>query len=163
MAAMLWSRITAVNGPISISPDNIGLNAMDRLYGDITYEDAGLIYDGGSTVIYIRPTLRKSPWLYVVLAIQPLLSVLMLGLTLLLSSTPVDKGFGLVSILSGIDRTSLELLAGATLSGRLRKRVKLVIQPRLEKGDARIEYYVAPSSAGRSMRNGRLDSRLLYH
>ncbi|EXF79657.1 hypothetical protein CFIO01_12143 [Colletotrichum fioriniae PJ7] len=68
-------------------------------------------------IFYKRPTLRKSPWLYMVLAIQPFLIVIILGLTAMLHSEPLSKGFGLVSILSGIDSQSLSKLAGASLSG----------------------------------------------
>ena len=163
MAAMLWSRITAFSGATNLGPLNTSFDVLHQAYGDMTYEDAGLTYLGDERIVYIRPTLRKSPWLYLVLAIQPLLSISILGLTLLLSSTPVDKDFGLVSILSGVDRTSLDILAGATLSGELRKSVKLVIQPKLEKGVARIEYHITPLSSGMSLDNGRLSSEIVYH
>ena len=163
MAAMLWSRITAFSGANNLEPWNTSSDALSYPYYNISYEDAGLIYKQSEKIVYIRPTLRKSPWLYLVLAIQPLLSVSMLGITLLLRSTPVDKGSGLISILSGVDRNSLDILAGATLSGRLGKSVKLVMQPTLEEGVARVEYHIAPSSTGNSMNNGRLNTGMVYH
>ncbi|KAK1638965.1 hypothetical protein BDP81DRAFT_447858 [Colletotrichum phormii] len=82
------------------------------------------IDEADQTIFYSRPTLRKSPWLYLVLAIQPLLIFIILGLIVMLHSEPLSRGFGLVSILSGIDRQSLNNLAGASLSGDLSRIVR---------------------------------------
>jgi len=47
--------------------------------------------------------------------------------TRLFYSLPISKGFGLVSVLSGIDRKCLDSLSGAGLSGKLKEPIKLNI------------------------------------
>jgi hypothetical protein len=73
----------------------------------------------------------------------------------------VDKGFGLISILSGIGRGSLNSLAGAGLSGELVENVKLVIQPTQENQKGLIEYYVTSTST--QTRNGRMVGKIMYY
>lgn len=157
MAAMLWSRITILDGAANFAESH----ALPK-FASLTYEDVGLIYPVNDAVVYIRPTLRKSGLLYCVFAIQPLLIVVILGLTSMFHSTPLDKGFGLISILSGIDRGSLDILGGAALSGELARSVKLVMHPMQDNQKGAIEYHVAlPSTA--PMHNGRLASKIIYH
>lgn len=164
-AAMLWSRIAAFDtAPLAIDQPlvNPQWHHFSGNYGyNFTNEEVGLIYQVNDSVIYIRPTLQKSALLYTVLAIQPLLLLIMLGLTTLFHSTPIDKGFGLISILSGIDRESLDILAGAALSGELIKDVKLVIHPVQGNQEGSIEYYVTASST--PTRNGRMVGNIIYH
>jgi hypothetical protein len=70
----------------------------------------------------------------------------MLGLTFIFYSAPVANGFGLISILSGIDRGSLDILAGTALSGELQEHVKLVINPFQDISKGLIEYCVTSGS-----------------
>ncbi|KAL8999526.1 MAG: hypothetical protein Q9169_001614 [Polycauliona sp. 2 TL-2023] len=165
MAAMIWSRITATHDPAN----QTRLFEAPKELADLGFEEAGLIYPADRTVgqraDYVRPTLRKSNLLYFVLAIQPLLIFLILGLSAsIFHSTPLDKGFGLISILSGIDRESLNTLAGAALSGELARSVKLVMRP--VKGDQNdaIEYHVVlPSSELARSRTEKLGRNVVYH
>ena len=106
MAAMLWSRITVMNSAANDGDPQVA----SRAFAGVTYEDAGLIYPVNDTIAYIRPTLRKSSLLYAVLMLQPLLIFVILGLTLTFHSVPLDKGFGLISILSGVERGSLVVI-----------------------------------------------------
>ena len=154
MAAMLWSRITAL-------ADTANLTESQK-FANFAYEDVGLIYPVNDTAIYIRPTLQKSGLLYCVLAVQPLLIVIILGLTLMFHSTPLDKGFGLISILSGINRGSLDILGGAALSGELARSVKLVIHPIQDNQKGALEYHVTlPPTV--SMHTERLTPKVIYH
>ena len=150
IAAMLWSRTTV------LAESDI----LPRLQESA--DVVGLIYSVNDTVIYIRPTLQKSSLLYCILALQPLLIVVILGLRLMFHSTPLDTGFGLISILSGINRGSLDILGGAALSGELERSVKLVIHPIQDNQNGRMEYHVSLPSAA-PMRNGRLNSKVMYH
>lgn len=161
IAAMLWSRITALNSAANLD----ATPALQRKFSNLNYEDAGLVYPVGDTVTYVRPTLRKSGLLYAIFVIQPLLIFLVLILTSLFRSTPVDEGFGLISILSGVDRGSLDVLAGAALSGKLARSVKLVVQPREDsEGNGTVEYRCQSEfSTGRHLRSGRLNPRTIYH
>ncbi|KAL8762828.1 MAG: hypothetical protein Q9194_007477 [Teloschistes cf. exilis] len=162
LAAMVWSRISVLNTPIS--RNELNFKAPSEL-ARLTPEKAGLMNQVNDSAQHIRPTLRKSGLLAFVLAIQPLLIVLVLGLTAtVFHSAPLGKGFGLVSIMSGIDRDSLDYLAGATLSGKLTKSVKLVMQPTHHNEKDVIEYHVmAPSSRERPMRSDRFTPNIVYH
>ncbi|KAL8786499.1 MAG: hypothetical protein Q9213_002726 [Squamulea squamosa] len=161
LAAMVWSKIAAVNSPISEHKNFIPPDELARL----TAEEAGLVYPVNDTAVYIRPTLRKSGLLYFILAVQPLLIIVILMLTAsAFHSTPLDKGFGLISILSGIDRRSLDVLAGAALSGELAENVKLVMRPIRDNEKGAVEYYVAtPSPPTSATQNGRLSPEIIYH
>lgn len=98
-----------------------------------------------------------------VLAVQPLLIILVLGARAMLHSTPLDTGFGLVSILAGIDHGSLDGLASATLSGELAKMVKLLLRPSHHQDyEARVDYRFSLDST-ESVRSGKLDAKVEYH
>ncbi|KAF5027412.1 hypothetical protein F66182_489 [Fusarium sp. NRRL 66182] len=145
-AGMIWSKITDKNGPAFT--DKRGYLRwwldQDDEKSLLTFEEAGLEYDVDVDIVYIRPTLRKSPLLYMVLGVQPLLIVVVLTLRCLLYPVPVDKGFGLASILAGLDASSIAALHGAGLSGELLENVKLIIRVIEDDGKQRITYTVAP-------------------
>lgn len=159
MAAMLWSRITAIDGAANYGD----VRVASGIFAGVTYEDAGLTYLVNDTVAYIRPTLRKSSLLYAVLMLQPLLIFVILGLTLTFHSVPLDKGFGLISILSGVERGSLDTLAGAALSGELKMAVRLVMRPVQDREKGTVEYRVAIAPQTGLLRNGKLVSKVVYH
>lgn len=159
IAAMLWSRITAIDSAANDGDPDVA----SRTFAGVTYEDAGLIYPVNDTVAYIRPTLRKSSLLYAVLMLQPLLIFVILGLTLTFHSLPLDKGFGLISILSGVERGSLDALAGAALSGELKRAVRLFMLPVQDGENGRVEYRVAIAPQTGLLRNGELVSGVVYH
>lgn len=159
MAAMLWSRITAVDGAANEGDPHVA----SGIFAGVTYEDAGLVYRLNDKVEYIRPTLRKSSLLYAILMLQPLLILVILGLKLTFHSIPLDNGFGLISILSGVERRSLDTLAGATLSGELQMAVRLVMRPVQDKEKCTVEYRVATAPQSGLLRNGELVSKVLYH
>ncbi|MCJ1376513.1 hypothetical protein MMC20_007756 [Loxospora ochrophaea] len=159
MAAMLWSRITALD---SVA-DHDNPHVASGIFAGVTYEDTGLIYPVNDTVVYIRPTLRKSSLLYAILMLQPLLIFVILGLKLTFHSIPLDKGFGLISILSGIERGSLDTLAGAALSGELQKAVRLVMRPVQDEEKGIVEYQVTTAPQTGLLHNGKLVSRVVYH
>ena len=159
LAAMVWSRITVLNSPIS--QNEIDFKAPKELER-LSPEDAGLIYNVDDDAIYIRPTLRKSGALYFILILQPFLLILMLILSAtLFYTTPTDREFGLISIMSGIDRDSLDNLAGAGLSGKLLKSVKLYMRPAHKDQRSAIEYHLASTTAPGSAR--RLAPKVMYH
>ena len=159
MAAMLWSRITVLNGAANVGDPSVA----SGIFSGITYEDAGLIYHVNDTVAYTRPTLRKSSLLYAILILQPLLIFVILGLKLKFHSMPLDQGFGLVSILSGVERGSLDHFAGAALSGELQKAVRLVMQPVQDSEKGTVQYQAATEPPTGLLRNGKLESRVVYH
>lgn len=165
VAAMMWSRIAAVStifGLLDESSGHVAPSDIARLqYGDTTISDAGLFYKLEDEVIWFRSTLRKEPWLYFVLAIQPALTLFVFGMTLMFYSTPIDKGFGLISILSGMSRSSLDVLRGSSLSGRLTQDVKLIMEPKHQLSRSFIEYNIRPANE-RGAHNGKLQKTVIY-
>jgi hypothetical protein len=108
VSSMVWSRITALGGP------ETGSNNTD------------LLYESEALAQISRPALRKNWALILILAINPLLFLLALTWrAFALYGTPVGEGFGLVSVLAAADTSTLGILNGAGLSGRLSKEVKM--------------------------------------
>jgi hypothetical protein len=73
------------------------------------------------------------------------LTLLMFLSTTLLYSSPIGKGFGLVSVLSGIDSNCLNLLSGAGFSGELKRPVKLNISVVNDTNDGEGNQRVSPT------------------
>ncbi|KAK7424428.1 hypothetical protein QQX98_000393 [Neonectria punicea] len=100
-------------------------------------------YKGVSEVISkSRHTIDAKPLLYIIFAIQPVLSTAMLLMNAYFSSTPITSGFGLTSILASGDKKSLSLLEGAGLSGKLKKQVHLNIGVTEDNVSARSETHL---------------------
>jgi hypothetical protein len=165
IAAMLWSRITILNSAENLrESDPLPLSVIQRQRDsgeDLTFEEVGMLYPVDDQVLYIRPTVRKSAWLYCVLALQPVLTTLIVGLNSLHYSTPIDRGFGLISILSGFSTKRSENLTGAALSGELVEDIKLVIRPTSKEISHSIEYLLEPKSAG--SKNGQIARGVVYY
>lgn len=87
--------------------------------------------------------------------------VIFLGLVVAFYSTPLGREFGLVSILSGIDRGSLDSLAGAPFSGNLKVPVKLVITPMHGK-TGYVKYHLQRSRTVRIVK-GNLSPNTVFH
>jgi len=146
VATMLWSSAVGLNGP-----GNLLNQSTSRTYGElegrnITLQEAGILYPLKEVITSTRRTLVKSGWLYFVLTVQPLLTLATIFASMLMVSTPIDRGFGLISILAGIERNSLGLLGGASLSGKLRGDVRLRIDS-TKLGDT-VEYTISSSEEG---------------
>lgn len=65
--------------------------------------------------------------LYLVLSFQPALAVTLFLAALTFYQTPMDGGFSMIAVLSGVRKESLKLLEGASLSGRLSRPVRMEI------------------------------------
>jgi hypothetical protein len=118
----------------------------------------------------VRHTLHAGGLLYLVLAVQPALTAVGFMLTVWLYKVPIGEGFGIVSILSGLEPASLGLIQGAGLSGKLRAPVRLdVTSQRMYPGGtgqcragsddfgSRIRYYLGSKAEARektSLRRG---------
>ncbi|KAI1132886.1 hypothetical protein F5Y10DRAFT_274578 [Nemania abortiva] len=169
VATMLWSRVVGLDGQkwLPFNPSKFNMSSPGwqlRNNSWISFDEAGVIYpvdQNLQTILYIRPTLRKSPLLYAIFAVQPLLSLVFLAVTVRLYSVPVSGGFGLVSILSGVNRQTLNRLAGASLSGELTQPVKLVINPVQHGQKAVIEYHILPPSC--TSAHKKIDPKLMYN
>ena len=164
LAAMLWSRITVMNG----EPNSVPVTYTRPPAWNISTDaeplntKLGLSYPTHESVKYFRPTLKKNVWLYVVLTLQPVLTIFAFLITAALHSMPLDTDFGLVSILSGIKRSNLDVLGGAALSGKLKDTVRLVMRPYHDNEKGSIEYEIVPDVRTK-VRNGQILGRTVYH
>lgn len=156
VVAMFWSRVVAIDTiDAPLGPDG-GYNTSHYAWTTssgtrLSFDDIKMLYHvdpSDQTIHYVRPTLRKSPLLYFILAVQPLLIVAILIVASAMHSVPLDKGFGLVSILAGINRHTLDILSGASLSGELTQRVKLVIFPADNGHFGKLDLQVMPVNEG---------------
>ena len=117
-------------------------------------------------IIATTATLDARWLLYLLLAIQPVLTALMFILVATLNSSPIGKGFGIAAVLSGIDKDSLDLLSGAAFSGKLERPVRLdisVVNDVQSAGDTsqmeHIQYSVdGVPAGGKRLRNGKIYS-----
>jgi hypothetical protein len=89
-----------------------------------------------------KPTMRFSKWLSVVICLQPVISVIAIVATVFLHPVPLDRDFGLVSIMAGVDHKSLLCLHGAALSSKLSDKVSLDIVVSEKEGGHEIRYVV---------------------
>ncbi|KAL8782921.1 MAG: hypothetical protein Q9195_009532 [Heterodermia aff. obscurata] len=74
-----------------------------------------------------KPTLDANWGLYLVLVIFPFITLMLFIPLSVFYSLPIGTGFGLISILAGIDRDTLALVRGAGLSGELDREINLEI------------------------------------
>ncbi|CAD6594074.1 MAG: hypothetical protein ASARMPREDX12_008555 [Alectoria sarmentosa] len=156
---MWWSRVLSENGYYTWGPNKTIFadpNPNDVLRSDLYY----LVDDH---VLSIRPTMNASPWLFIALALQPALTIILLFACLLMYTTPLDSGFGMVTLLAGARTETLKLLHSASFSGELKQRlrVKIAVEHRVtEDGLSRLrnEYILGDDSP-----NGRLPYTLRQH
>ena len=126
IASLFESSVASAGGFVHLQPDgplwNIWNLSSDS---EFPYNETYLV---ANTSLHRQvPTLRADAWFYVILWVQPVMTIIAFLATMFLYETPISRGFGLVSILAGVERDSLDVLAGATLSGELEKPVKLTI------------------------------------
>ena len=119
VAAMHWSRMVFMNGGVAVGPKNAYKPPITQpeLYYPATNE----------TIRSTVATLNAGWRLYLVLTVQPALTIAGFVLVSCFFHYPIGKGFGLVSILAGIEKEGLPLLKGASFSGELRRPVRLKI------------------------------------
>jgi hypothetical protein len=96
-------------------------NSTDRQYNEMYF-----LQDSKLSLEVL--TLRSVGTLYIVLLVHPVIAIIAFLTIVILYETPVTRGFGMVSVLAGIDRSSLDLLAGAAFSGKLDRYVELKIR-----------------------------------
>ncbi|KAL8950810.1 MAG: hypothetical protein Q9222_003187 [Ikaeria aurantiellina] len=114
VAAMLWSRLVSRYGP--------------ERYDNMPMEHPSLLHERQPNEIRMikqSRTLKRSSSLIFILCINPSLTIsAVLGKTVLFR-TPISDDFGLISLLAGINGSSVEKLRGAALSGNLMKKIRV--------------------------------------
>ena len=147
-ASMYNSRVAESGGEVAIQ----SAGSLDQLLvNDPSFNGTYIErYFLNNTLVLEVPTLRPAGTLYFVLVIQPILTLAAFVAVTMLYETPISRGFGLVSILAGVDRNSLNVLDGATFSGEVGNAVGLRINVKREEVDnerssQRVEYVVGES------------------
>ena len=116
VASMKWSKITSLDSP----------TRQDfATRGGGKYIDAGLLYNTTPTIVSARATLRRSWGLFVMFAVQPLLTLAMMMASVALHEVPIGKGFGMVAVLASVDPRTLGTLRGSGFSGKVAGQVRL--------------------------------------
>ena len=123
VASMYWSRVTTFN--------------VKTLWGDSTTTDgapstgrslpADLGYYVSDIVVSSRRTMDPSLLLYAVFAVFPVLTALLFTCGLLLRNLPIDSGFGMIALLAGVRKETLQTLKGASTSGKLKSPIRVSI------------------------------------
>jgi hypothetical protein len=101
---------------------------LPAIMEDNTVPQSEYNYPATNELIIATTATLDSTWLlYLLLAMQPILTALMFILAATFYASPIGKGFGIAAVLSGINKDSLDLLSGAALSGELERPVRLDI------------------------------------
>ena len=118
VAGMYWSRMLAMDGYYSWAGNSSKVSNFDR---------AEVHYPVSDFIISTKPTMNTSWLLYLILAIQPIITLVAGVISLMLYRTPIDGSFGLIPILAGVKQETLRLLRGASMSGRVTKPLRMQI------------------------------------
>jgi hypothetical protein len=122
LAAMVWSRLVAADGPEVWAP-----NTTHGVYGGDSESPRGwpeLRYDESVVEETVATTIKPGWAIAFVLALNPLILFASLFCRVLLwPDSPMGEGFGTVSLLASVEQRNLALLRGAGFSGNLRRRV----------------------------------------
>ena len=155
VASIVWSRMIVRWGAQSASERAIINQTVDpQIAAHLKYvkpaKDVNMFYE---TI-----TLKRSPLLLFVFAINPVLVIVAVTARVLLYSTPIDEGFGLVSLLSGAKKDSLDLLHGAALSGSLTRgiRVRFDVNPGENNQLEHIQIGLDEQGPSASLKSGRV-------
>lgn len=159
VATMMWSKVTSLNG-ISTRPTSLTDRYTGPSHKSYSTNQTGIYYVVDDSAVSTRPTLLKSGWLYLVFAAQPLIGLTMFVLIIVLHSTPIGKGFGLVSLLAGMDRDSLDKLHGASFSGELERRAQVRIATEYSSaGKGVVVYHIGD---GKTKQRSKLTAGIVY-
>ncbi|MCJ1273887.1 hypothetical protein MMC21_001680 [Puttea exsequens] len=122
VASMYWSRAVARYSYAS-------WDSIDKGDEEFLLDKTDVYYPVSDQIQYQIPILSHFWLLFLILAIQPFLTLLIFLLGLINYATPIDKDFGMVSILAGVRPSSLALLKGASISGVLKRPLPVNIIP----------------------------------
>ena len=125
LAGMYWSRTTAAYGYYSWDDKDPSTPPKSPA----AFNKSELYYPAiDETLLYQTPILsQRSGLLYLILAIQPCLCLLIFLLGLIQYDSPLDSNFGMVALLAGVWPSTLTLLKGASISGKLDRPLPLTI------------------------------------
>lgn len=158
VAAAFQAIVAGSEGFVPIQPGGeIWLGQNVTGYLNETY------YETETTSIDV-PTLRADWKLYVILALQPAATVLVLFFAGFgLYHTPVSRDFGLVTLVAGVDGKSVGLIRGAGFSGKVQRPVGVGIMVSPPDGGvsgsvASVSYVIGGGVAKGSVKHGQIYS-----
>lgn len=157
LASIFESSVAEARGFVHLQPEGPLWNIWNlSLDVEFPYNETYLV---SNTSLHRQvPTLKADAWFYVILWVQPVMTIIAFLATMFLYETPISRGFGLVSILAGVERDSLDVLVGATLSGELENSVKLTIDSSGKGVSPPRIFYVVDENR----KNGRVSRRRQY-
>ncbi|KUJ18893.1 uncharacterized protein LY89DRAFT_780871 [Mollisia scopiformis] len=141
MASMYSSRIAGSLGWVPLQPEGLLYNETNV----VSFPNQ-LYYENYTSIVTLElhvPTLIARPALYALLALQPLLTVVSFILAFAMYGTPIGRGFGMITVLAGVKRQSLDRLTGAAFSRDVREKIGLRIKVRRDyraEHENRVEY-----------------------
>lgn len=117
VGAMLWARLLSLNGPEN-APD-----ANFERYASLT------TYSSQPRNVHAEVGALRRHWaLYAIILVYPAMTLTaIVAKALCLWHSPIGEGFGIISLLAGIDPQTLDILTGAALSGKLSRPVSMGI------------------------------------
>ena len=134
VATMYWARLVYLNP----DPSLYFINDTEAYY-QATNE----------TITSTVGTLDDQWLLYLVLCLQPVITIIALATSTFCYHSPISKGFGLISLLAGVERETLGLVKGAALSGELQEPVIVEMTIQGNEKDSRcasLRYKLQPQS-----------------
>ena len=125
VASMLWARLTSNDGP-----ERPGIRFDPSFPVRTSYSK------DPSELKFVKKvvTLQRSPWLIVILAIHPVLTILAVLAKATLYTTPIGDGFGVISLLAGMREEGLDVLRGAGFSGKVSRKIAVRFTASKEEG-----------------------------
>jgi len=153
------ATIAALEGFVTVQISGPRWNTKNNTTLGLDKDHYNETYMQMQTITRDVPTLRADWGLYFILALQPVVTVLALLAVLLLFPTPISRGFGLVSLLEGVDKDSLDILKGAGFSGELKDPVGVGIKVSRSDAEARgntISYFMDGSGSKGGIRRGEI-------
>ena len=100
VTAMIWSRVVSLNGPEIANASWIPPEGLfpSPISGDQALEYYAPLMERKMNAI----ALRQSGWLYLVIMVNPIITLIVTAWKACLYTTAVGEGFGLIAILAGI-------------------------------------------------------------
>ncbi|KAF4967706.1 hypothetical protein FSARC_4766 [Fusarium sarcochroum] len=153
MAMAYHSYIAATEDFVEVQPDG----PLWRAHKPVDFFNE--TYTATELIEKSVPTLQHSPCLYLIVGIQPAMTLLAFIMMALLFRVPISRDLGLVSLLAGADHDTLKLLKGAAYSGELLESVPVRIdvshdEHQTEDKLGTVKYYIGDSGSHGIIRRG---------
>ena len=127
VASMYWSRMAAKLGYYNWPSKDPSMPDLRDKHVLVNHSEIYYTPTDEKFILHVPVISQRSWLLYFTLAFQPGLCVIMFLIGFIQYDSPLDNNFGMIPILAGVWTSSLPLLKGASISGRLKKPLPLTI------------------------------------